>query len=63
MENLIDVRQACEKLNLKKSTLYKKIKLNNVPFVRIGGKILFNPEKLKKWVEMQSHNSCLIEKI
>ena len=50
MQNLINLEQACELLNLKKPTIYKKVCSRQIPFIKLGGKLLFDPEKLEAWV-------------
>jgi excisionase family DNA binding protein len=51
MTALIDIEECSEFLHLSKSCIYKKTSAKSIPHIRIGGKLLFNPEKLKTWVE------------
>lgn len=54
MKNLIGIEKACELLNLKKPTIYKKICERKIPYIKLGGKVLFDLEKLEAWVNKHS---------
>lgn len=51
MYKLINLDQACDLLNLKKPTIYKKVCSRQIPFIKIGGKLLFSLEKLEEWIK------------
>jgi excisionase family DNA binding protein len=51
MMALIDILECARLLNLKKQTVYNKVCAREIPFIKIGGKLLFDPEKLQVWVE------------
>ena len=51
MNNLLNMDQAAEKLGIKKSTLYKMVCEKRIHVIKIcGGKNLFDPVKLEKWI-------------
>ena len=46
----INLEQACELLNLSKSTLYKRTHNKTIPFYKCGSKLLFIQEELIQYV-------------
>jgi excisionase family DNA binding protein len=51
MDNkFINAEQACELLNLSKSTLYKMTSTNKIPFYKCGRRLLFVSDELFKYV-------------
>jgi excisionase family DNA binding protein len=42
-------------LRLSSSRLYALVKKKEIPHVKIGGKILFDKEKVQNWIETQSN--------
>lgn len=50
----LTVKELCEWIRLSQSKVYALINNNEIPYSRIGGKILFNREKIKIWIESQS---------
>ena len=55
-QNLINIEQAAKLLKMGESTLRRKVRDKEIPHVRIGRRVLFDPEDLQKWV-----NSLKIE--
>lgn len=51
MEKLLSVREAAELLGLKTPTVYKYVCARSLPFVKIGSRTLFQPERLEEWVQ------------
>jgi len=54
-DKLLSVREAADYLGLKVSTLYKYKLCGTVPFVKLGSRLLFDPEKLRRWIEQHSY--------
>jgi excisionase family DNA binding protein len=54
MQKLLSIREASEFLGLKVPTLYKYICSKKIPYVKLGSRVLFDPEKLMMWVEKNS---------
>lgn len=50
----LTVKELCEWIRLSQSKVYSLINNNEIPYSRIGGKILFNREKINIWIESQS---------
>ena len=54
MKNLLEIKEAAILLRLKKSTLYKYTCSKQIPHIKLGGKVLFDPAKLEAWIEDHS---------
>ncbi len=55
MQNLINIGQAADLLGLKVKTIYTYVCQRRIPFVKLGARVLFEPEELEKWV----HNNAV----
>jgi excisionase family DNA binding protein len=47
----LNVQELSEYLGLHISTIYRKVNMNEIPHSRIGGRLLFDIEKIDLWVE------------
>ena len=54
MSNLLTIKEASAKLNLKVSTLYKMTCQKRIPYVKISSKLLFDEKSLDRWIEEHS---------
>jgi excisionase family DNA binding protein len=52
---LLTAKEVREWLRLSSSRLYALVKKKEIPHVKIGGKILFDKEKVQNWIETQSN--------
>jgi excisionase family DNA binding protein len=50
-KKFINLKQACELLNLSESTLYKRTSAKTIPFYKPAGKLLFCPDELEDFVK------------
>ncbi len=50
MEKLLSIREAADLLGLKVPTLYKKICSKTIPYIKLGGRVLFKESTLEEWV-------------
>jgi carbon storage regulator CsrA len=50
-KNLLPVPAAARRLGISKQTLYNWIHLRRIPYIKLGGKLLFNPEDLDKLIK------------
>jgi excisionase family DNA binding protein len=51
-EALLTYEQAAALLNIKVATLYAKVSRHEVPFFRLGGRLVrFSPTRLREWLE------------
>jgi excisionase family DNA binding protein len=52
---LCDIATAAERTCLSKSTIYKAVMNRRIPFIKLGGKLLFDPDVLDAWIRENSH--------
>ena len=57
--NILDIAGVAEYTTLSKSTIYKKINLNEIPYHKIGTRTLFFVEEIDNWVK---NDGLIIEK-
>lgn len=53
MEEFLRYREAAEILRISELTLRKWVAERRVPFCKIGGRVIFEPERLMEWVQGQ----------
>jgi putative molybdopterin biosynthesis protein len=53
-KDFLTVKELCEWIRLSRSKVYALVTANKIPHAKVGGKILFNKEKIKIWIENQS---------
>ena len=51
MQDLISTKRAAKRLGVSIWTIYDFIKANDIPFYRLGHRIVFSEEKVLKWLE------------
>ncbi len=54
MNKLLDIKQLSEMLNIKKSTIYSYIHRKTIPFIKIGGRVLFDPIEIQNFVDQNT---------
>ena len=55
MENLLTVAEVVELTKLKTPTVRKYVRLEWIPFIRLGSSIRFRPSEIEAWIEARSH--------
>jgi len=50
-ERLLDFKTVCKRYNFKPWGLRHRIRLRQVPFVKLGRSIFFDPTDLEKWIQ------------
>jgi excisionase family DNA binding protein len=53
-KDFLTVKELCEWIRLSRSNVYALVTANKIPHIKVGGKILFNKEKISIWIENQS---------
>ncbi len=51
----ITVKEVAKIIRLKPDTIYKKVGKNQMPFHKVGGKVLFEKNELFNWLRLQKH--------
>ncbi len=54
LPKLLSIQECAEALNIAKITLYKLTSSKRIPFLKIGSRVLFEPEKIAAWIEERS---------
>ena len=49
MDELLSLTDVCQRYRASKSTVYQWTSKGLIPYLKIGGKILFNVKDLEKW--------------
>jgi excisionase family DNA binding protein len=50
----LTVKELCLWIRLSRSKVYALVTANVVPHIKVGGKILFDRQKIKEWIDTQS---------
>lgn len=51
VDDIMDVEQAATFLKRKKNTIYRYVSSGTIPHIKSEGKLLFNKERLTKWLQ------------
>ena len=54
--NMLDIKQLSKFLNVSISLIRKLIRGNEIPYIKIGTKLLFQKNEINKWLLNQSGN-------
>lgn len=50
MSQLLNIGQVAEMLNVSIPTLYRMTSQKRIPFIKLGQRVLFDPEKVAAWL-------------
>lgn len=53
MKDLLTLDQVCERLKLKKSFIYDMTSRSQIPHIKVGRLIRFDPDEIDKWLQNQ----------
>lgn len=51
MRKVLNVKEVKDYLSVSESTIRKLVRENKIPYFRIASKILFDQDKIDKWIE------------
>lgn len=54
MLTLFTVSDVSEQLQISIPTIYRWVHKKQIPYVKLGGRVLFNPEEIQKFVSLHS---------
>jgi len=54
MDDFLTVKELCKWIRLSRSNVYALVSASKIPHAKVGGKILFDKQKIKTWIENQS---------
>lgn len=60
-DNYLGINDVSKKLKIAKSTLYAYTGKSKIPFIKIGGKLLFPENDLNAWLNSMKHNPLIPE--
>jgi excisionase family DNA binding protein len=55
LDDLLTVRELSKWLRLSESHIYTLVSKKKIPFNKVGGKVLFDKQQVKNWIEAQSN--------
>jgi excisionase family DNA binding protein len=55
LDELMTVRELSKWLRLSESHIYSLVSKKKIPFNKVGGKVLFDKQQIKNWIEVQSN--------
>jgi excisionase family DNA binding protein len=55
LEELLTVRELGKWLRLSESHIYSLVSKKKIPYSKVGGKVLFDRQAVKNWIEEQSN--------
>jgi excisionase family DNA binding protein len=61
MERLLTVEEVSNTLKVGKSTIYRWVHFNYIPYLRIGGAVRFGKQAVRRWLRKREKpgRSCL----
>jgi excisionase family DNA binding protein len=54
LTRLLTAAEVAEILRVPRSTVYELARNHRIPFLKVGRRTLFNPERLAQWIEAQN---------
>ncbi len=54
LQSLLNIQDLSDFLKISVSSIYRLTSRKQIPFVKIGSRIVFQPEKIREWLELQS---------
>lgn len=54
MKNLYNIEETSKFLRISVSTLYRWVHKKEIPFVKLGGKLLFSQEEIQEYIKKNS---------
>ena len=54
LQEFLTVRELATWLKLSESHVYFMVNKNKIPFAKLGGKLLFDKDKVRQWIEQNS---------
>lgn len=57
LNEFLTVRELAKWIKLSESHVYFLVNKNKIPFAKLGGKLLFDKDKIIMWIEQNSSNT------
>ena len=62
LDEFMTVRELAQWIKLSESHIYFMVNKKKIPFAKLGGKLLFEREKIRKWIETNSNTVVPVKK-
>ncbi|RZD18981.1 MAG: DNA-binding protein [Candidatus Acididesulfobacter diazotrophicus] len=62
MEKLLKIKDVAEIVGLTPVAVYKLIYKRQIPFIKIGGRIRFNPSQISAWISKNSYDNIIVKR-
>ena len=56
---LLDITQLCEKIRVKKKTIYDWTHKGSIPYIKLGRLLRFDPDDIDRWLKKRKHPKSL----
>ena len=56
IDNVLTIKEVAEKLRISESTVRNMVRVDQMPHVRIGKRIIIDREQLELWLRSRMHN-------
>jgi len=51
LKKYLNVKELSRLTGLKQSTIYQWVNQRKIPYIKLGKKVLFDPDKINKWID------------
>ena len=51
LKKYLNVKELSRLTGLKQSTIYQWVSQRKIPYIKLGKKVLFDPDKINKWID------------
>jgi excisionase family DNA binding protein len=55
-KKLYSVKEISQQLSMSASNIYKLVSQDSIPYIRVGGKILFDQTAINKWIKANTNS-------
>ena len=56
MEPLLKIQDVSKLISMTPAAIYKLTYQRQIPFIKIGGRLRFNPQQIEKWISKNSYD-------
>ncbi|MGF9964260.1 helix-turn-helix domain-containing protein [Bacillus rhizoplanae] len=54
----LNVQEIANYIGVSRDLIYKMVRMNEIPFIRVGKRLLFRKESIDKWLLSQELGNC-----
>lgn len=60
LDALVSVKTLMEYLDCSRISVYRRCKGGDLPFVKIGGRVMFRRSDIEKWIARNTHGAAIL---